>query len=127
MGLADYISRKPHGAAKPISKHDEDFVIAQIDASVKTINAIKQRGRPQKSPKLESYDNSTTSNTKLEIKQPRGRRKKINLQSREYSTFKAPKAKSHKTITKVVQKQHNYNLRGEQNTPNIDNRATKKT
>ena len=35
MGLTDYISRNPHGAAKPISMYDEDFVIAQIDAIVK--------------------------------------------------------------------------------------------
>ena len=52
MGLTDYISRNPHGAAKPISMYDEDFVIAQIDAIVKTINAIRQRGRPRKFPIL---------------------------------------------------------------------------
>ena len=32
MGLTDYISRNPNNKAKPISRYDEDFVIAQIDA-----------------------------------------------------------------------------------------------
>ena len=53
MGLTDYISRNPHNNAKPISRYDEDFVIAQIDAIIQTINAIKQRGRPRKLDKLE--------------------------------------------------------------------------
>ena len=56
MGLTDYLSRNPHGAAKPISMYDEDFVIAQIEAIVKTINAIRQRGRPRKFPNLEPQD-----------------------------------------------------------------------
>ena len=61
-GLINYISRNQHGAAKPISMYDEDFVIAQIDAIVKTINAIRQRGRPQKFPNLELQDDSKPSN-----------------------------------------------------------------
>ena len=31
MGLTDYISRNPNNKAKPISRYDEDFVIAQTD------------------------------------------------------------------------------------------------
>ena len=68
MCLTDYISRNPHGAAKPISMYDEDFVIARIDAIVKTINAIRQRGRPRQSPLLESHDDSKISNTTTVIK-----------------------------------------------------------
>ena len=34
MGLTDYISTNPHGAAKPISKYDENFVKARIDAII---------------------------------------------------------------------------------------------
>ena len=58
MGLTDYISRNPHNKAKPISRYDEDFVIAPIDAIIQTINAIKQRGRPRKLDNLESLDDS---------------------------------------------------------------------
>ena len=76
MGLTDYISRNPHGAAKPISMYDEDFVIAQIDAIDKTINVIRQRDRPRKFPKLESHDDSKTSNTTTVTKRPRRRPKK---------------------------------------------------
>ena len=48
MGLTDYISRNANNKAKPISRYDEDFVIAQIDAIKQTIYAIRQRGRPRK-------------------------------------------------------------------------------
>ena len=108
MGLTDYISRNPHGAAKPISMYDEDFVIAQINAIVKTINAIRQRGRPRKFPILESHDDSKTSNTTTAIKRQRGRPRKTPLESRDDSKIKVPRAQSHKTKTKVVQKEHNY-------------------
>ena len=47
--------------------YDEDFVIAQIDATVKTINAIRQRGRPRKIPKLESQDDSKPSDSDTHI------------------------------------------------------------
>ena len=73
MGLTDYISRNPHGAEKPISMYEEDFVIAQIDAIVKTIIVIRQRGRPRKYPNLELQDNSKPSNKTSIIKRPRGR------------------------------------------------------
>ena len=74
MGLTDYISRNPFGAARPISMYDEDFVIAQIDAKVKLVNVIRQRGRPRKFPTLELHDNSKTSNTTTVTKRPRAAR-----------------------------------------------------
>ena len=125
MGLTDYISRNPHGAAKPINMYDEDFVIAQIDAIVKTINAIRQRGRPRKFPILESHDDSKTSNTTTVIKRQRGRPRKTPLESRDDSKIKVPRAQSHKTKTKVVQKEHNYSLRRQHFNPNIENRVTR--
>ena len=121
MGLTDYISRYPHVAAKPISMYDEDFVIAQIDAIVKTINAIRQRSRPRKFPILESQDDSKTSNTTTVIIRQRGRPRKTPLESRDDSKIKVSRAQSHKTKTKVVQKQHNYNLRRQQFNPNLEN------
>ena len=95
MGLTDYISRNPHSAAKPIIMYDEDFVIAQIDAIVKTIIAIRQRGRPRKFPILESHDDSKTSNTTTVIKRQRGRPRKTPQESRAI-----PKSKclEHKVI-----------------------------
>ena len=48
MGLTDYISRNPNNKAKPISRYDEDFVIAQIDAIKQNIYAIRQRGGREK-------------------------------------------------------------------------------
>ena len=125
MGLTDYISRNPHGAAKPISMYDEDFVIAEIDAIVKTINAFRQRGRPRKFPILESHDNSKTSNTTTVVKRQRGRPRKTPLESRDDSKIKVPRAQSHKTKTKVVQKEHNYSLRRQHSNPNIENRVTR--
>ena len=77
MGLTDYISRNPHDAAKPIIMYAEDFVKVQIDAVVKTINAIRQSGRPQKFPNLESQDDSKPSNKTLIIISPRGRPTKL--------------------------------------------------
>ena len=125
MGLTDYISRNPHGAAKPISMYDEDFVIAQIDAIVKAINAIRQRGRPRKFPTLESHDGSKTSNITTVIKLQRGRPRKSPLESQDDSKIRVPRAQSHKTKTKVVQKQHNYSLRRQQFNPNLENRVTR--
>ena len=119
MGLTDYISRNPHGAAKTISMYDEDFVIAQIDSIVKTIIAIRQRGRPQNFPILESHDNSKTLKTTIVIKRQRGRPRKSPLESRDDSKIKVPRAQGHKTKTKVVQKQHNYSLRRQQFNPNL--------
>ena len=124
MGLTDYISRNPHGAGKPISIYYEDFVIAQIDAIIKTINVIRQRGRPRGFPTLESYD-SKTSNTTTVIKRPIGRPRQLSLQSRDDSEVKVPGAQSHKTKTKAVQKQHDYSLRRQQINPNLENRVTK--
>ena len=34
MGLTDYISKNPHGAAKPTSKYGENFIKARIDAII---------------------------------------------------------------------------------------------
>ena len=89
MSLTDYISRNPHGAAKPISLYDEDFVLAQIEAIVKTINAIRQRGRPQKGPNLETQDDSKPSNQTSIIRCQRGRPRKLPLQSQDDSRVKA--------------------------------------
>ena len=125
MGLKDYISRNPHGAAKPIGIYDEDVVIAQIDTIVKTINVIRQRGIPRNFPTLESYDDSKTSNTTIVIKRPRGRPIKLPLQSRDCSKIKVPGAQSHKTKTKAVQKQHNYSLGRQQINPNLEKRVTR--
>ena len=52
MGLTDYITRNPHDKAKPISRYDEDFVMAQIDVLIQTINATKQRWWPRKLDRL---------------------------------------------------------------------------
>ena len=73
MGLADYLSRNPHGTSKPISMYDEDFVIAQIDIIIQNINGIKQRGRPGKAGKMEPPNNSEAPNTKPVTKSHRGR------------------------------------------------------
>ena len=105
--------------------YDEDFVIAQIDTIVKTINAIRQRGRPRKFPILESHDDSKTSNTTTAIKRQRGRPRKTPLESRDDSKITVPRAQSHKTKTKVVQKEHNYSLRRQHSNPNIENRVTR--
>ena len=79
MGLTDYISRNPHNKGKPISRYDEDFVIAQIDAIIQTINAIKQRGKTTKTRNLESLDDSKALTKNPEIKRPRGRPQKLPL------------------------------------------------
>ena len=121
MGLTDYISRNPHNKAKPISRYDEDFVFAQIDAIKETINAIKQRGRPRKLDKLESSDDSKSPITKPEIKRQRGRPQKLPLQSQDDSKIKVPRAQSHKTKPQALQKLHNYSLRRKQELPNIEN------
>ena len=112
MSLTDYISRNPHGAAGPISMYDKDFVIAQIDAIVKTTNVIRQRGRPRKFPTLESHNNSKTSNTTTVIKRPRGRPRKLPLQS---------KCLEHNVVR---QKQHNYSLHRQKVNPNLENHVT---
>ena len=124
MGLTDYISRNPHNKAKPISRYDEDCVIAQIDAIIQTINAIKQRGRPRKLGNLESLDDSKALTKKPEIKQPRGRPQKLPLQSQDDSKFKVPRAQSHKTKPQAVQKLHNYSLHRKQELPNTENHET---
>ena len=124
MGLTDYISRKPHNKAKPISRYDEDFVIAQIDAIIQTINAIKQRGRPRKLDNLESLDDSKALTKKPEIKRPRDRPQKLPLQSQDDSKIKVPRAQSHKTKPQAVQKLHNYSLRRKQVLPNTENHET---
>ena len=125
MGLTYYLSRNPHGAAKPISIYDEDCKIAQVDAIIKTINVIRQRGKSRNLPILVSYDDSKTSNTPTVIKRPRGRLTQLSLQSRDDSKIKVPGAQSHKTKTKAVQKQHNYSLRRQQISPKLENRVTR--
>ena len=124
MGLTDYISRNPHNKAKPISRYDEDFVIVQIDATIQTIDAIRQRGRQRKLDNLESLDNSKALTKKPEIKRPRGRPRKLPLQSQDDSKIKVPRAQSHKSKPQVVQKLHNYNLRRKQELPNTENHET---
>ena len=125
MGLTDYISRNPHGAEKPISMYDEDFVIAQIDAIVKTINAIRQRGRPRQFPHVESQDDYKPPNKTSIFKRPRGRRRKLPLQSQDDSKIKVPRTQSHKTKRKDTPKQNNYSLRKQPIKPNLENRVTK--
>ena len=110
---------------KAIHKNKYHFVIAQIDAIVKTINSIRQRCRPRKFPILESHDDSKTSNTTTVIKRQKGRPRKSPLESWDDSKIKVPRAQSHKTKTKVVQKQHNYSLRRQQLNPNLENRVTR--
>ena len=97
MELTDYISRNPNYKAKPICRNDEDFVIAQIDAIKQTIYAIRQRGRPRKTDKLESSNHSKALTTKPKIKRQRGRPRKLPLQSQDDSKIKVPRAQSHKT------------------------------
>ena len=72
MGLTDYISRNPYGAAKSISMYDEDFVIAQTDVIIQSINAIKQRGSPR-----ELSNDYKAPNIKPEIKRQRGCSRKL--------------------------------------------------
>ena len=88
MGLTDYISRNPNNKANPISRYDEDFVIAQIDAIKQTIYAIRQRGRPRKTDKLESFNDSKAPSTKPKIKRQRGRPRKLPLQSQDNSKIR---------------------------------------
>ena len=120
MGLTDYISRNPHNKAKPISRYDEDCVIAQIYAIIRTINAIKQRGRPRKLDKLELSADSKSPITKPEIKRQKGRPQKLPLQSPDDSKIKVPRAQSHKTKPQALQKLHNYSLRRKQKLPKIE-------
>ena len=124
MGLTDYISRNPHNKAKPISRYDEDFVIAQKYAIIQTINAIKQRGRPRKLDKLGSPDDSKALNKRPETKGQRGRPRKLPLQSQDDSKIKVPRTQSHKTKPQAVQKLHNYSLRRKQELPNTENHET---
>ena len=124
MGLTDYISRNPNNKAKPISRYDEDFVIAQIDAIKQTIYAIRQRGRPRKTDKLESSNDSKALTTKPKIKRQRGRPRKLPLQSQDDSKIKVPRAQSHKTKPQTLQKLHNYSLRRNKDLPNIENHMT---
>ena len=124
MGLTDYISRNPNKKSKPISRYDEDFVIAQIDAIKQTIYAIRQRGRPRKTDKLESSNDSEALTTKPKIKRQRGRPRKLPLQSQDDSKIKVPRAQSHKTKPQTLQKLHNYSLRRNKDLPNIENHMT---
>ena len=124
MGLTDYISRNPNNIAKPISRYDEDFVIAQTDAIKQTIYAIKQRGRPRKPDKLESSNDSKALITKPEIKLQRGRPRKLPLQSKDDSKIKVPRAQSHKTKPQTLQKLHYYSLRRNKELPNMENHVT---
>ena len=52
MGFVDYISRNPYNQAKPISKYDEVFTVAQFETIWRTLYIIsktqKKRGRPRK-------------------------------------------------------------------------------
>ena len=51
VGFVDYISRNPDATSKPVSKYDGEFVVAQTDATCKTIEILQQkrgRGRPRK-------------------------------------------------------------------------------
>ena len=51
MGFVDYISGNPDAKTKSVSKYNEEFVVAQIDAICKTSEILKQkrgRGRPKK-------------------------------------------------------------------------------
>ena len=66
-----------------------------------------------------------TSNVGSNIKRPRGRPRRLQLQSRDDSTIKVLGAQSHTTKTQTVNKQSLNNLRGEQNTPNLENCVTK--
>ena len=79
----------------------------------------------RKFPILESHDDSKTSNTTTVIKRQRGRPRKTPLESLDDSKIKVPRAQSHKTKTKVVQKEHNYSLRRQHLNPNIENRVTR--
>ena len=124
MELTDYISRNPNNKAKPISRYDEDFVIAQIDAIKQTIYAIRQRGRPRKTDKLESSNDSEALTTKPKIKQQRGRPRNLPLQSQDDSKIKVPRAQRHKTKPQTLQKLHNYSLRRNKDLPNIENHMT---
>ena len=60
MGFVDYISRNPDAEAKPVSKYDEEFVVAQIDAICKTVKILKQkrgRGRPRRNILQTDHEN----------------------------------------------------------------------
>ena len=74
---------------------------------------------------MESHDDSKTPNKTTIIKRQRGRPRKTPLESRDDSKVKVPRAQSHKTKTKVVQKEHNYSLRRQHFNPNIENRVTR--
>ena len=85
--------------------YDEDFVIAQIDAKFKTINEIRQRGRPPKLPKLEQqYDSKQDFKQNDSNQTPKSRPRKLPLQSRADSKIKVLGAQSHTTKTKAVKK-----------------------
>ena len=55
MGFVDKISRNPCNQAKPISKYDEEFVLAQIETIRKTLHIINetQKKRPTKKVQLD--------------------------------------------------------------------------
>ena len=51
VGFVDYISRNPDAKSKPVSKYDEEFVVAQRDAICKTVEILqpkRDKGRPRK-------------------------------------------------------------------------------
>ena len=50
MGFVEYNSRNPCNQAKPISKYDEEFVIAQIGTIRKTLHIINETNKKKKRP-----------------------------------------------------------------------------
>ena len=42
MGFVDHIYRNSDAEAKPASKYDEEFLVAQIDAICKTVEILQQ-------------------------------------------------------------------------------------
>ena len=73
---------------------------------------------------MESLDDSKALTKKPEIKRPRGRPRKLPLQSQDDSKIKVSRAQSHKTKPQAVQKLHNYSLRRKQELPNTENHET---
>ena len=101
--------------------YDKNFVIVQVDDIIQTIKAIRRRGRPRKRKLLEFSFDATIINLSSENKRPMVRPSKIPLKLKDHFTKK-------KNITQDKNanesKQHNYNLRCEQNKSNLVNQVT---
>ena len=96
MGFVDYISRNPCNQAKPISKYDEVFKVAQIETIWRTLYIInstqkRKRGRPRK------YNG--TANTDFQSSNQCGRPKKY-----------VSNIKAHTSTKQQSSNNYNYNL-----------------